>query len=129
MAQSSSHILVQVVGHEDTDAVELDQLARQLRRWLLANDADVRLAQAGDGPPDTRATDIMTIGALVVTVITSRPILTSILSTVQAYLELSKARSVKIQIDGDSLEITGLRLDDQRRLIESFVDRHANVDE
>ena len=129
MTQSSSHILVQVVGHQDTDAVELDQLARQLRRRLLANNVHVRLAQAGDIPPGARATDVITIGTLIVTAITSRPILTSILSTIQAYLEVSKARSIKIQIDDDSLEVTGLRLDDQRRLIESFVDRHANVDE
>jgi hypothetical protein len=129
MTQSSSHVLVQVVGHEDADAVELDQLARQLRRQLLAHDLDVRLARAGDTPPDTRATDVLTIGALVVTAVTSRPILTSILSTIQAYLEVGKARSVKIQIDGDSLEVTGLTRNDQRRLIDSFVDRHANVDE
>lgn len=129
MTQSSSHILVQLVGHEDTDAVELDALARQLRRRFLANDVDVRLAhQAGDGPPGTRAPDVITIGTLILTAVTSRPILTSLVSTIEEYLEVSKARSVKIKIDGDSLEVTGVRRDDQQRLIEGFVERHANVD-
>jgi hypothetical protein len=93
------------------------------------NPTALRLAQAGDSPEGTRAADVITIGTLIVTAITSRPILTSILGMIRAYLQVSKARSIKIQLDGDSLEVTGLRLDDQRRLIESFIDRHTNVDE
>jgi hypothetical protein len=121
----SRQMLVEVVGHEDADAVELDRLARQLRSWLVQTDVDVQLSGTGDAPLDTRATNATTIGALVVTAITSRSVLASILKVIQSYLETSKARSVKIQLGDDSLEMTGLRSDDQRVLMESFVDRHT----
>jgi hypothetical protein len=118
-------MLVETLGHEDADAVELDRLARQLRRRLLENDFEVQLPRAGNAPPDTRAPDSTTIGALIVTVAASRSAFVSTLKVIQAYLETSKARSVKIQVDGDSLEMTGLTVDDQRELIDNFVDRHA----
>jgi hypothetical protein len=121
----SSQMLVETLGHEDADAMELDRLARQLRRRLLENDFDVQLPRSGDSPPDTRAPDSTTIGALIVTVAASRSVFVSALKVIQAYLDTSKARSVKIQVDGDSLEMTGLTVDDQRELIDSFVDRHA----
>ena len=118
-------MLMQVVGKEDADAVEIAQLARQLRRWLLESDVDVQSAAAAEIPRGARGGDTVAIGTLVVTVLTSRALLTSVLGAVQAYMEASKARSVKIQIGDDLLEVTGLRSDDQTALIKSFVDRHA----
>jgi hypothetical protein len=118
-------MLVQVVGMEDADAVEVDRLARQLRRWLLESEADVQSAEAGETPPGARGGDTIALGTLVVMALTSRALLTSVIGVVQAYVEASQARSVKIQIDGDSLEVTGLKSDQQAALINSFVDRHV----
>ena len=121
----SRQMIVQMVGHDDTDAVELDRLARQLRGRLLEHDFDVRLARAEEGPPDTRAPDTMTIGALAVSLAAGRSVLVSAIQVIEAYLETSKARSVKLEVDGDSLEVTGLSADAQRELIDSFIDRHT----
>jgi uncharacterized protein YajQ (UPF0234 family) len=125
MAQARQ-MLVEVVGQVDADAVELDRLARQLRRWLLESEVDVKSAKVGEAAPGAKSGDHAAIGTLVVLALTSRAFLTSVIKAIQAYVEASKARSVKLQIDGDCLEVTGIRSDDQTALITSFVDRHTH---
>ena len=48
-----------------------------------------------------------------------------VVSTIQSWVSRTASRSVKITLDGDSIELTNASGDEQRRLIESFLDRHA----
>jgi hypothetical protein len=45
---------------------------------------------------------------------------------VQSWLSSSGDRSVKLELDGDVLEVTGITRGDQRELIRTWIDRHTD---
>ena len=58
-------------------------------------------------PPGTRAVDFVALGTLVITVAQSQ-LLVAVVSTVRSWLGSHPQRSIKLEIDGDVLEMTGL---------------------
>jgi len=48
-----------------------------------------------------------------------------IVQAIQSWVGRRSSRSVKLAIENDSLELTNVSSEDQRRLIESFLARHA----
>jgi hypothetical protein len=113
------------VGIEpDADAAELDQAASQLREELLGLDVDaVTRLHAEAPPPGTRAAEATMLGGLVVGL--GREALGVVVRAIQAWVARRSSRSVKLTLDGDSIELTNVSDADQRRLIESLVARHA----
>ncbi|MBV9162779.1 MAG: hypothetical protein JO309_16965 [Pseudonocardiales bacterium] len=110
----------------EADAAELDELAVQLREQLLELDIEgADRATVGQAPPGARAGDILLAGALTVMLVQSSGLLTALVETVQSWVSRSGGRSVKLEIDGDVLEITGITRTDQRELIETWIDRHT----
>ncbi len=110
----------------DADAEEVAEATAQLRRELLDLDVDaVELPPAGEPPPGSRAVDLAAIGALVVTVAQS-PLLASVLAAVRSWLAGSQRRSIKLELGGDVLELTGVSSDQQRRLIDEWLRRHES---
>ena len=129
MAQQLRNLTLQLEADADADADRVDQLTRQLMRELRQLDVEaVDLARAGPPPPGARAVDVAAIGTLVVTLLQSTGVLGTIVGTVQAWLSATGRRSVRLELDGDVLEVTGLSSKDQRRLIERWLDRHTSVD-
>jgi hypothetical protein len=63
----------------------------------------------------------------VVQFVLRQEVLTSIIDGVRAWLQRQSARSVKLTLDGDSLEITGPTSAEQDRLVELWVARHASA--
>jgi hypothetical protein len=111
----------------EADAAELDELAVQLRGQLLELDIEgADRATAGQAPPGARAGDILLAGALTVMLVQSSGLLTALVETVQSWVSRSDGRSVKLEIDGDVLEVTGITRTDQRELIETWIDRHTD---
>ncbi|MGH3798683.1 MAG: effector-associated constant component EACC1 [Pseudonocardiaceae bacterium] len=111
----------------EADAEELAKLAVDLREQLLELDIErADPAIAGQAPPGTRAGEIFVAGALTVMLAHSSGLLTALVETVQSWISLSGGRSVKLQIDGDELEVTGITRADQRELIQAWVDRHSD---
>ncbi|MGH3751325.1 MAG: hypothetical protein ACRDRP_01275 [Pseudonocardiaceae bacterium] len=111
----------------DADAEELAELAVQLREQLL--ELDIERADpvtAGQAPPGTRAGEIVVAGALTVMLAVSRKLLTALTEVVQSWVSLSGGRSVKLELDGDVLEVTGITRRDQRELIQAWIDRHTD---
>jgi hypothetical protein len=45
--------------------------------------------------------------------------------TIQSWVERTSSRSVKVTLDGDTIELTNASDDAQRQLVESFLARHA----
>ena len=110
----------------DADAEEVAEATAQLRRELLDLDVDaVELPPAGEPPPGSRAVDLAAIGALVVTVAQS-PLLASVLAAGRSWLAGSQRRSIKLELGGDVLELTGVSSDQQRRLIDEWLRRHES---
>jgi hypothetical protein len=114
------------VGVEpDADAAELDQAASQLRQELLGLDVDAVERLRGEAPPPgTRAAEATLLGALVVDL--GHEALAAVVRTIQSWIARRLDRSVKVTLGDDSIELTNVSDEDQRRLIDSFVARHAS---
>lgn len=111
---------------EESDAEELDRLTRTLQRQLLELDVQgVKRPVAGDVPAGTRAVEVAAIGTLIVALAKTAPALASVIGTIRSWLSGDRGRSVKIQLGGDTLEVTGASSDEQERLISTFIARHA----
>ena len=126
MTDEATHLRLQV-GDENADQEELADLTARLRNELLDLDMEaVEPPRAGPPPPGTRAVDLMAIGTLVATF--ARPdLLTAIVAAVQSWLGGAGGRSVKLEVDGDALELTGVSSKEQRRLADEWLRRHATA--
>jgi hypothetical protein len=98
----------------------------QLRRELLDLDVDsVVLPSAGEAPEGTRAIELAALGALAVTFAKSH-LLGAVVSAVRSWLAASQQRSIKLELGGDVLELTGVSTSEQQRLTDEWLRRHAS---
>jgi hypothetical protein len=96
----------------------------QLRRELLDLDVDaVEVPGAGEPPPGARAVDVAALGALVVNLADSQ--LLAVVTAIRSWLAGSPRRSIKLQLGGDALELTGVSSREQRRLTDEWLTRHT----
>jgi hypothetical protein len=110
----------------DADADEVAEATLQLRRELLDLDIEaVELPRAGEAPPGTRAVELAALGALVVTV-GQPPLLGPVVAAIRSWLASAPQRSIKLELEGDVLELTGLSSKEQRRLVDEWLRRHES---
>jgi len=110
----------------DASEEEVDRLTGRLREELLDLEVDdVRRAAAGDAPAGARGIDPEALGHLLVTLATAPATLRAVVGTVRAWLARSAARSVRLELDGDVIEVTGVSSADQQRLIDAWLERHS----
>jgi hypothetical protein len=110
-----------------TDDERLEELSLRLAGELRELDVDaVGPAVEGEAPPGTRSALVAAAGALVVSMRPSVGQLTAVVGLVRDWLRRSPGpRSVKVTIDGDTLEITGASDELQRRVVEDWISKHA----
>ena len=119
-------LAIELLAEPDTDDQELAELAFRLRGELLDLDVEaVEPAAAGQAPADAMGVELLAIGALVVRCVLCPDVLRSVVSGVRSWASRQRMRSVKITLDGDSLELTGVRSAEQERLIDLWIARHA----
>ncbi|MGV1047146.1 MAG: hypothetical protein ACOYD4_01290 [Solirubrobacterales bacterium] len=112
----------------DHDAEELLQLTQELRGELLELDVDaVGLGAGGEAPDGAKGVELLAIGGLVVKLAANSALMRSIVDTTVAWLGRQGARSVKLNLDGDTLELTGVSSDEQSRLVDQWIARHADA--
>jgi hypothetical protein len=117
---------VRVAVGPDGDAEEITEVTRQVRRELLALDVEaVRTPAEGDAPAGSKGLELAALGALVVTVGRSQ-VLSSIVAAVRSWLAGSKQRSIRLELGGDVLELTGVSSKEQRRLTDEWLLRHGS---
>jgi hypothetical protein len=117
---------VQVAVGPDGDAEEVARATLQLRRELLDLDVDVvEVPAAGEPPPGSRAVDVAAIGALVVN-LADPQLLAAVVAAARSWLAGSSRRSIKLQLGGDALELTGVSSKEQRRLTDEWLARHQS---
>ena len=126
MTVSQAELSVELQAGPDTDAEELAQIVGRLRAELLDLDVDtVRQPVHGEAPQDAKGADLLAAGQLVVGLVATPEVLASIIGAVRSWLGRNSARSVKLTLGGDALEVSGVSSAEQDRLIDLWVARHA----
>lgn len=126
MTGERSELAVDVLAGPGTDDQELAELAFRLRGELLDLDVEaVEPATAGQAPADSKGIELLTIGALIVRFVLRPDVLRAVVSGVRSWAGRQRACSVKLTLDGDSLEITGPRSAAQDRAVDLWIACHA----
>jgi Effector Associated Constant Component 1 len=111
----------------DFEAAEPEAAASMLRRELLELEIEaVERPPAEQPPPGTRAVEALALGVLVVAA--GRGAIGVVVGTrtLQAWVARRSSRTVKLTLDGDSIELMNASWSAQRRLTKSFVAYHAS---
>ncbi len=128
MTEAQGELAIQLEAGSDVDDEELADLADRLRDELLELDVDkVVPAAAGDAPANVKGAELLSIGGLLVQFVLRPDVLRSIVRGVRSWLGRQRVRSVKLTLDGDTCEVTGLTSVDQERLIDLWIARHAGA--
>jgi|SRR5215207_93062 len=124
MEERPATLGIQVELGPDADDEEVAEAILQLRRELLDLDVDsVDLPGAVSLRP-TRGVELAALGALLVSV-TQSQLLAPVLAAVRSWLGGSPQRSIKLELEGDTLELTGISSTEQRRLVDEWLQRHT----
>ena len=116
------------ISEEGADAQRLATLTGYLRTELLQLDVEnVTAPHAGEAPPGARVVDVAAVGALLIALGQSIEGLRSVVSVIRGWLRRGEGtrRTVRLELDGDVLELSQANAADQERLIELFLKRHA----
>ncbi len=119
------------IAEEGAGVERLDELAGFLRLELLQLDVeDVTSLRAGEPPPGARVFDVLAVGEMLVRLGSTAKGLRSVIFTIRRWLSRGSGvrRSVRLEIDGDVLELSEATAADQERLIGLFVGRHSAGD-
>jgi hypothetical protein len=107
----------------DADAAELDAMTSSLREELLNLDIDTVGRPPGrQPPPGARAVDLPTLGTLLV--VAHREAVGALVQTLISWIGRRRSRSVKVELDGDVLELSNASVGEQRHAAEAFFARH-----
>ncbi|GAB3275143.1 hypothetical protein [Kineosporia babensis] len=120
--------LVLFLSERDADPERLDTLTRQLRTRLLGTDVvDVRLASELAAPAGSRGVDLATAGALVITLAEALPSLGQAVQVIRMWLSQGQGegREVRIELDGDVLELSHATEQQQDDLVQIFIQKHS----
>jgi hypothetical protein len=121
-----------LLAEEGADAERLEELAGFLRGELLQFEVeDVAALPAGAPPPGARSFDVAAVGGLLVTLCHSAESLRVVVSAIRGWLGRGGGtrRTVRLELDGDVLELSAATARDQDRLIEVFIARHAQAED
>ena len=120
-------VQVTLVLDADAEAREVEEATAQLRGELLALDVDsVERAPGGPAPEGTRAVDLASIGSLIVTVAQGAAALAPLVTAVQAWLAARGSGTIKLEIDGDKIEIPARLTPVQQRAVDAWMARHPS---
>ncbi|WP_232660850.1 effector-associated constant component EACC1 [Pseudonocardia sp. TRM90224] len=113
---------------DDLEDEERERLARQLGAELRELDIDSLTALGDRRAPAGAKGDPFTWGEWLITLSAGGGVFTTILATLLGWLGRNRAgHTVKVTIDGDTLELTGATSEEQQRMVEAFVQRHSGT--
>ena len=115
------------LAESGSDQTRLDQLGRLLRDELRQLDlTDVRPGPSKPAPPGARGVDASTVSTLAVALLGSGG-LPAVIMAVRAWLDRGHEapRSIRVEVDGDVLELSGATTAEHDRLVSLFLTRHA----
>ncbi|WP_020389423.1 effector-associated constant component EACC1 [Kribbella catacumbae] len=117
------------VIEEGADEARLEELALLLRQELLTLDVrSVEPVREGDAPPGTRGGLAAIAGLLSVSLAPGLQVVGAVVAVVRDWLRRSGGgHTVKIAIDGDTIELTGASDEIQQRLVDAWVRKHSGM--
>jgi len=118
------------LGDEDElDPERLERLTAALLRDLRqVSEVESAARAPGTPAPDgTRGVDVLSIGMLILTVAKTGTALRAATGAIQAWLSGQPNRSVKLELDGDVLEISGISSAAQEQLIAHWIARQTRM--
>jgi len=110
-----------------TDAEELDRLARQLCQEILDLDVEDAVPLKGGQAPEGSKGGAIALGALLITTLASSGAIPPLFDLLKTWLTRHGLRSVTLEIDGDKLEVKGVSAQEQQRLIDAWMSRHKLI--
>lgn len=116
------------ISEEGADAERLTTLSGYLRAELLELDVgNVTSIDTGEHPTGARAAGVAVVGGLLVTIGQAADSLQSVLTAIQEWLRRGERtpRKVRLELDGDVLELSAASAAEQERLIGLFASRHG----
>jgi hypothetical protein len=126
MVEQPATLGIQVEVGPSDDAEAVAKATLQLRRELLDLDVDaVEQPRAAEPPPGSRAAELVAFGTLIVTVAQSQ-LLVQVVAAIRSWLAGSQQRSIRIELDGDILELSGLSSRRQQQLADEWLQRHLS---
>jgi hypothetical protein len=122
----ATELRVRILDDESDDAA-LERGSIQLSQELGDLDVDsVAGLPSGVAPEGTRSGPVAAIGALAVSLHPTAALLMSLVQTVRGWLNRSGGkRTVRLEIGGDVLELTGTTSAVQERLVDEWIRAHA----
>jgi hypothetical protein len=109
---------------------ELSSLAFQLRDELLDLDVSDVSTSPGEGqlPEGAKGLELAAVGSLLVSLVAKADTVKKVVSTIRGWLARQRLHSIEITIEGDTLKLTNASAEDQERLVEAWVSRHARTE-
>ena len=125
MARGQVEVRVGLAG-DDLDSDALAECAAMLGQELADLDVDeVASLPTGDAPPGAKGVELLAVGALVVKLARSTKVLGQMVDTMRDWLRRNHADSIRLEIDGDVIEIKGAAQEERKVLIDAWVSRHS----
>lgn len=123
--------IVLAVSEDGADDVRRDDLGRLLRDELLQlpEAASVQAVTLGEAPPGARGGLVAEAGALVVT---AQPQVAAVLTIVTSLWRWLRRgddkvpRTIRLEVDGDVIELSGATDALQDKLVEEWIARHSD---
>src|SRR5262245_26240747 len=120
------------VQDRDADDAELERALLQLRAELTELDLDAIVPRpAGEAPPGAKSGAITAVGGLIVTITPTIEAIAALVGVIQGWLRRGggggTGRTVKLEIDGNVLELTGASSALQERLADVWIREHART--
>lgn len=124
-----AHLRMHLVGLSDSGEEEVYSLASRLRRNLLELGVDdVRWPSGqGEAPQGTKGATLVTSGSLMVTA--AAFLLRSVIRLADTWLKNQPVRSIKVELEGRTLELSGSTTAERERLIDAFLAGGTAADE
>lgn len=110
------------------DDEELAGLTELLRQEILTLDVDsVTPVMLGPAPPDSKGLDVAAIGSILVMLQGGVELATKVMSAIKSWLGRASTpdRSLKLTMNGQTLELSAATAEQQQRLIDEFVQAAA----
>jgi len=127
MSDNRLVLAVQIELDPGADAAELEEHTLQLRSELRELDVDdVERRSTSALPEGAKGVDAALVGTLIITA--GREAISAVVRTVAGWVSRSGGRAVKIQLGDDVLELSNASREEQRRVVDAFVDRHGPTD-